>query len=1096
MDRFQRYGNLLRANGTNQSQRTLPALEPGYILPDERSLGDLLEYARKLAAEIRFHSLTGQATGDWQPLLDVLVDPSTNQIYEVTKLETTLEARSDWPPHVALFVVFLKLFQYLQADLNLLPQSHLRHYYEHELALLRREAVADEVHVIFELARNAAPALLPDQTLLEAGKDSQGRPRYYATQSERVVSAAKVKEIRRLVGETHRGKKRFFSADSISELEGESWYTFGRKQLDLDASDRFMSDAQMGFAIASPILLMAEGDRTLTVKLELSAGADSDFPRLGLTSAFAADLTAEEGWLVPESFTASLDPQPNSDLMTLTMELELTPTAPAIVAFDSNLHGDGPVSQWPVLRCRLKGAAGYYEILDGLVVEQVELSVAVTGVTQLVVQNDQGPLAPDGPMPLFGSQPRLGAPFYIGSAEVFSKRLTGLTLNLQWQDVPDSLYAHYRAYFDYADPNLTDAFYANFRAKVDLLYDRSWNHSLLTQQLLFNPNNHTGDQAIKADNSAFRSALADTDDAPQPQLGELTSYQAGTKYGFIRLSLTDPSLGFPYVRNNTFEAFGHQMFPQRYATQAIALSQGTAVELPNPPWMPTLASLSLDYSAAVEIAPADDRSEDRFFAVEPFGYTPVSSGAIARLIPDLVDNAAGDSAGESTFALGALYLGLENFTPPANVSLLFQIDQGTASAAPVLKPAATEWSYLSAKRWQRLPRDAVLNDSTYGFQQPGLVVLSVYKDATTNSTTMPAGMVWMRALVRQTPESAARTLDLQTQAALATFSPATGDLSSYNDHLQTGLVENTIKRLKQRVAAIKGVSQPYQSFGGRAGETDESFFRRCSERLRHRNRAVTPWDFERLVLEQFPEVFKVKCLPHRTADGQEQAGEVALAIVPDLRTIATSNPLEPRAGEVLMSRIRDFVTTGFVSAFATIHVISPIYERILVDARVAFKSGLDAGYYAGVLNQELRQFLSPWAYEEGQDIAFGARIYKSEILAFMEGREYVDYITNFQLYHSYDETPRGGIDDMTIGVDFIIRPDPKPTILATAPGMVIGETFVVGRGVEVAITTRPHAILVSHPAHRIIPIASGEERCSGPSQIGIGYMTVGLDFTI
>jgi hypothetical protein len=354
--------------------------------------------------------------------------------------------------------------------------------------------------------------------------------------------------------------------------------------------------------------------------------------------------------------------------------------------------------------------------------------------------------------------------------------------------------------------------------------------------------------------------------------------------------------------------------------------------------------------------------------------------------------------------------------------------------------------------------------------------------------------VWLRALIRQAPESAARTLNLYPQAALATFAPATGELSSYDAHLQTGLPAKTIKRLKQRVAAIKSVSQPYPSFGGRASETDAAFFRRCSERLRHRNRAVTPWDFERLVLEQFPEIFKVKCLPHSTADSQAQAGEVALVIVPNLRAIASGNPLEPRAGEVLMRRISDYVKTGFTSAFATVHVIPPIYERILVEARVAFKSGLDAGYYAGVLNEALRRFLSPWAYEEGQDIVFGARIYKSEILAFMEGRHYVDYITHFQLYHSYQGLPRDGIQDMTISVDFVIRSDPQPPILSTAPGMVIGETFVVGRGVEVATTTHPHAILVSHPEHRIIPITSGEERCSGPKTIGIGYMTVGLDF--
>jgi hypothetical protein len=193
-----------------------------------------------------------------------------------------------------------------------------------------------------------------------------------------------------------------------------------------------------------------------------------------------------------------------------------------------------------------------------------------------------------------------------------------------------------------------------------------------------------------------------------------------------------------------------------------------------------------------------------------------------------------------------------------------------------------------------------------------------------------------------------------------------------------------------------------------------------------------------------------------------------------------------------MRQIDDYVTSGLATPFATIHVIHPVYERIRVDIRVAFRAGLDAGYYAGKLNEDLRRFLSPWAYEEGEDILFGARIYKSEILAFMEGRDYVDHITNFTLYHSYDGPPRGGVGQMAIGADFIIRADPHPAIL----DMIVGDDLVVGRGVEVAETTRSHAILVSHSEHLITPINPGEDRCTGVTQLGIGHMTVSLDLKV
>ena len=1106
MDRFQRYGNLLKNDGTNQLQRLSPALEPDYILPDERSLSDLLAYAHKLAAQIRFYSLTGQSTGNWQPFLERLIaEATTGGVYNTTTLENLLSSRRDWPPHLALFIVFLKLFQALQSDLNELPQRHLRHYYEQELNLLRRDAQADAVHVIFELARNAAPTLIPAGTLLDAGKDAEGRPLYYATESDLVVNGAKISDIRRLVGETERGGfRRFFTTDTISELEGDSWYTFGRQQLDLDPSQRFMTEAQMGFAIASPILLMAEGSRTVTIDAQLRLSPDQEFIERSLNAAFSVDLTGTEGWLPATTVKAELQYKQVAGVLKpcLKMTLTLAETAPAIVAFDPALHGDGPAARWPVVRCRLNSVLGYYETLQGMTVENATVSVAVTGVKNLVVQNNQGLLSSDQPMPIFGPQPRLGAPFYIGSSEIFSKQLTSLTLNLEWQDLPDNLFEHYRAYFENVDNKLTESFPAQFIFDIAYLYDQRW-HLMANHQPLL-PVTGESRRTISIPKSGLQSALANVDYVPKPNIDQLQTYRNTTQYGFIRLSLEGPKMApcYPppatrcYTPNYSFEAFGHQLYPSRYATQAIALSRrtnnspGPDPELPNQPITPTLAGLSLDYSASVTLVPGDAHGPEMLFRLEPFGYTAADQ-ITSRLVPKLDSHAATKISDD--FHLGAVYIGLVDINPPANISLLFQIKRGTATATTILDDTDTEWSYLSGDTWTVLPRTAILNDSTYGFQEPGIVVLAIGRDASIEHTLMPSGKIWLRALIHKPPTSAALTAELYSQAVTATFAPTIDTISNYNKHLQAGLAAETIQKLKRRLTKIKTVQQPTASFGGRASETDTDFFRRCSEHLRHRHRAVTTWDFERLVLEAFPEIFKVKCLPYSNAKGQRQVGEVAIVVVPNVRAVPT---LEPRAGDVLIRRIDDYVNNQLASPFAQVNVIHPTYERIRVDARVAFRTGLDAGYYASVLNQDLQRFLSPWAYADGEDIVFGGQIYRSEILAFMEGRTYVDYITDFRLYHSHDGPKQGGSSDMTINVNFFIRPDRFPPISTQADGMVIGGTFVVGHGVEVATSTQPQTILVSHIEHRITPINAGEVPCPGVETLGIGYMTVRLDFDV
>lgn len=43
----------------------------------------------------------------------------------------------------------------------------------------------------------------------------------------------------------------------------------------------------------------------------------------------------------------------------------------------------------------------------------------------------------------FGTTPGIGSSFYIGSAEIFQKKLTKLRLNFEWKDVPGNLKNYY-----------------------------------------------------------------------------------------------------------------------------------------------------------------------------------------------------------------------------------------------------------------------------------------------------------------------------------------------------------------------------------------------------------------------------------------------------------------------------------------------------------------------------------------------------------------------------------------------------------------------------------------------------------------------------
>ena len=52
----------------------------------------------------------------------------------------------------------------------------------------------------------------------------------------------------------------------------------------------------------------------------------------------------------------------------------------------------------------------------------------------------------------------------------------------------------------------------------------------------------------------------------------------------------------------------------------------------------------------------------------------------------------------------------------------------------------------------------------------------------------------------------------------------------------------------------------------------------------------------------------------------------------------------------------------------------------------------------------------------------------------------------------------------------------------------------MGEPTEVAVATRPDAILVSNAVHRIEALPAADFQCAGVATIGIGQMIIGLDF--
>ncbi len=186
-------------------------------------------------------------------------------------------------------------------------------------------------------------------------------------------------------------------------------------------------------------------------------------------------------------------------------------------------------------------------------------------------------------------------------------------------------------------------------------------------------------------------------------------------------------------------------------------------------------------------------------------------------------------------------------------------------------------------------------------------------------------------------------------------------------------------------------------------ESEDAFSTRVSERLRHKNRCITAWDYERIILEAFPGVHKVKCIPHANTVTVTREncwlapGNVLIVVIPDLKNKNARDPFQPKVDADLISRITAYVQER-AGMQVRVHVKNPSYQKIQLDFKVEFHTGYEFNYYSQALNQALIRFLSPWAYEADREISFGGKVYRSVLLDFVEELDYVDYVTDFRMY--------------------------------------------------------------------------------------------------
>jgi hypothetical protein len=441
-------------------------------------------------------------------------------------------------------------------------------------------------------------------------------------------------------------------------------------------------------------------------------------------------------------------------------------------------------------------------------------------------------------------------------------------------------------------------------------------------------------------------------------------------------------------------------------------------EMPPAPYTPVINMISVNYSSS---RPCNGQ-EDRFFRVTPFGHAAIAVGDA------LFDEASMRAPG------GQLFIGVADAVPGQELALLFQLAEGTGNTDKT--PPPIEWKYLSDNDWKPLPDDCQAADSTYALQATGVWQLTLPLRANNQSTLFDVpGLYWLCASVSGGTDVFPRLIGIYPNAVEACFV----DRGNDPNHAATPLSPGKISKLVDKVPAIKNVRQPLASFGGRVKEEDTEYYTRVSERLRHKSRAIDAWDYEHLVLENFPAVFKVKCLSDYW-NGRSIRGHVTVVPICNLQNRADTmeSRLSPRASFALLREIERFLTER-TSPFVQVHAINPRLSHVMIRGAVKFKRGVDKGYALKKLEKGVTDLLTPWASDDSK-LKFSAKIYASNVISYIGGQEDVDYIEGFGMLQ-YTEDAAGN----------------KIFCQSASQDTVLVETqFIDG-----------HTLLVSAPAHEI-----------------------------
>ncbi len=800
----------------------------------------------------------------------------------ITAILQSLQSYSQHSPHYALFLSFVQLYQEAQKELNQFTKKHLDFYYKEVLQLQPQKAQPNLVHLCIELNKNVASFLVAKDSIFVAGKNPDGKNRFYASTHDNIINHAQVKNLFAV----YKNEQQLWSKDWTEDNGNVAGYDI--------FSDGTLPE--VGYAIASSIFLLQSGERI--IKLNTDKPFDA--------SKFKFFLSGAKGWL-------EVAIQNNNTLI-------INEANEAITGFDKTIHQGVPFhTQLPILKIIAKNR------LDTLSLSSLKIEVEVNNAKHFKLYNPYGEVDVNKDFFPFGEYPENGNSVLFTSNEFFQKENAKGTITFE-------------------SDNLTTA-------STQCLQLQNSNWKLLSTSNKSRQTRERGKSSIDNKTISFTNkSLINSTFAEDKNITQVS------KSGYIKIAL-----------NNSNYKSG--IFLKTYFTEA---SKDKGV-LPVPF---KISKFTFNYTASLQLHKATNEDYE-LFKILPFGYQNTQSTT-------------------SKEVAGTIFIGLENVVEKSTVNLLLQVIEGSAN--PLKELNQLSFQFLINNQWENIPN---IIDGTLNLSQSGIVQFAIPEfDNSILQTKMPKDIFWIRIDVPNDLDAVCNVVGVHTQAIKARLFDADKNGLQFMENIASG----TISKLYTSIPTVKKVHQHYASFGGQLPENDKTFYMRSSEELRHKNRAITSWDYERMILANFPSIQEVKCLNHfeyqNNSISSTSAGFVTL--IPIAKTVNTQKNelLKPFVNKNTIQKMEQFLSDK-TSPHITVLVKTPKLEELSFECNLITKDGnWDEAYIKDEVAKRIKIFLCPWLSSD--EFSFSGSIHKASIIQLIDEMEFVDYIQDLKITQTID----------------------------------------------------------------------------------------------